>query len=310
MRSTSWWFGLLGGALLLGCGDDGGTPGGGQDYTTRSSVSDGYGGLGAIITAPGPGVSGLYPGEGPNNLEDGWSVDYQKLLVAVGTVTLRGTDRGDVEFVANRVVDLQGLPPVGSSLGGVDINSRPTAVDFTLERADDRFVPLEPYTSGDDAELMAKGGYAVYIEGTIEKDDGRSCQPGTSVCVDRPTIRFRWGIPADFVYEGCERDPSDGDQSVKLTFPALHWLRANFDPDDDSDLLLAQWIANADLDGDGETTTAELQQIPAASLFTQRRGYELSGTERPIATAYDFLREQVRAMGLRSWGRCQSTANI
>jgi hypothetical protein len=304
MRSPSW-FGLLG-ALLVACAE----PGGNQMITTRSSVSDGVGALGDIVAAPGPGVSGLYPGEGVHGLADGWRVDYQKLLVSVGTVTLKGTSDGEIQSVANLVIDLQALPRVGGSIAAVGIDSLPTAIDFTLPRADDQSAPLSPYATDDDVELMAKGGFSVYIEGTLEKADGRSCQPGTSDCVDRPTVQFRWGIPAGFAYQDCAADEGDTNQSITLTFPALHWLRADFDPDDDGGLLLAQWIANADLDRDGETTLAELEQVPAASLFTGRRGYELSGAARPVVTAYDFLREQVRAMGLRSWGRCRSAVDL
>ncbi|MCY1054849.1 hypothetical protein [Nannocystis sp. SCPEA4] len=311
MRGTSLLFGLFGGALLCGCGDDsGGSAGGGQMYTTRSSVSDGLAAAGDVFVAAGQGVFGVFGGSGAHQIRDGWSVEYQKLLVSLGTVTLRRTDDGDHEVVARVIVDLQGVPDDGVLIDHVDGRGGPASVDFTLPPATTDSAALAPGTLEADAEMMIKNGWAFYIEGTIEKSDGHSCKPDAPAdCVQASTIRFRWGLPHGAAYTGCEwNDPSVPSQNVTLTLPAVTWLQTSVDTE--TTTMRAQWIADADLDRDGETTLEELEQIDAAVLLTRRRGYDLSGTSRPIDTVYDYLREQVLVAGMRSWGRCTSASEL
>ncbi|PCC73527.1 hypothetical protein SAMN02745121_08348 [Nannocystis exedens] len=312
MRGTSLLSGLCGGALLIGCGDDGGATTGGQMmYTTHGSVSDGLSPVGDVIAAPGDGVFGVESGSGVGQIRDGWTVEYQKILVSLGTVTLTTAAEGDVEVVADFIIDLQSLPVGGSLLERADIRERASTIAFTLPRASaGKSRPLSPYTVEQDAKLMVDGGYAIYVEGTIEKAGGMSCKPEAPAdCVPAPLVRFRWGLPHGVAYGDCEwADPTVANEKVTLTFPAVGWLQTAIGAD--SPTLRAQWIADADLDRDGETTLAELQQIDASTLLTRRRGYDLSGASGTIATAYDFLREQARVLGLRSYGECASARDL
>ncbi|MCY0987563.1 hypothetical protein OV203_10540 [Nannocystis sp. ILAH1] len=313
MRRTSLLLGLCGGALLSGCGDDGSgvTTGGQMMYTTHGSVSDGLSPVGDVIAAPGDGVFGVQSGGGVGQIRDGWTVEYQKILVSLGTVTFTTAAQDDIEVAADFVIDLQSLPVGGTLLERTDVRERARKVAFTLPQASSgRTRPLAPYTLEQDAKLMVDGGYAIYVEGTIEKATGMSCRPDVpSDCVPAPLIRFRWGLPHGVAYDDCEWiDSTVANPSVTLTFPAIDWLHTAVGAD--SPTLRAQWIADADLDRDGETTLDELQAIDAATLLTRRRGYDLSGAIDPIATVYDFLREQTRALGLRSWGRCGSASNL
>jgi len=311
MRWTSSWSALLGGALLFGCGDDsGGSAGGGQMYTTRSSVSDGLAAAGDVIVAAGQGVFGLFGGTGAHQIRDGWTVEYQKLLVSLGTVTLRRTDDGDHEVAARVIVDLQSLPDDGVLIDHVDGRGRPASVDFTLAPATSDSLALSPGTAESDAEMMIKNGWAFYIEGTIEKSSGHSCQPDApSDCVQVSTVRFRWGLPGGVAYRDCVwDDPSAPSDSVTLTFPAVTWLQTTVDTA--TTTMRAQWIADADLDRDGETTLDELKQIDAATLLTRRRGYDLGNASATIDTVHDFLREQVRVLGMRSFGRCSAHLDL
>ncbi|MDC0716543.1 hypothetical protein [Nannocystis bainbridge] len=312
MRGSSWLWGLCGGALLCGCGDDGDTSTGGQMmYTTHGSVSDGLSQVGDIIAAPGDGVFGVQSGTGVGQIRDGWTVEYQKVLVSLGSVTLSTAGASDVEIVADYVIDLQSLPTSGALLDHADGRPRPSSIGFTLTQADpDRVRPLSPFTLEQDAALMAKNGYAVYVEGTIEKADGRSCRPEAPAdCAPAPSVKFRWGLPNGVAYDDCVwTDPAAASQSVRLAFPAVTWLQTSIGAERPT--LRAQWIADADLDRDGETTLAELQQIDATTLLTRRRGYDLAGAAGPVATVHDFLREQVRAMAVRSWGECGTIRDL
>lgn len=67
----------------------------------------------------------------------------------------------------------------------------------------------------------------------------------------------------------------------------------------------AQWIADADLDHDGETTLAELQKIKASDLFAA--DYDLSDAPFEIVTAYDFAEAQALTLGRNSYGDCESS---
>ena len=97
----------------------------------------------------------------------------------------------------------------------------------------------------------------------------------------------------------------DQTTDVTLTIPGDHWFRSNFRPES----LLprrAQWIADADLDHNGETTLEELKMIKASLLFTPELDYDLAGAPIPVDTAHDFLEAQVLTLGLNTATRCQT----
>ncbi|WAS96440.1 hypothetical protein [Nannocystis punicea] len=304
--------GLCGGTLLFACGDDGGTDSGGQMmYTTHGSVSDGLNSVGDVLAAPGDGVFGVQSGSELGQIRDGWTVEYQKILVSVGTVTFTTASGGEVEVATDFVVDLLSLPVGGALLDHVDGREKPSAIAFTLPPAvTDKSRPLSPFTLEQDVKQMVEGGYSLYVEGTIEKADGMSCRPDVpSDCAPAPIVRFRWGLPHGLAYDDCVwTDPTVPQENVTLTFPAVTWLQTVIGGE--SPTLRAQWIADADLDRDGETTIAELEQVDATRLLSRRRGYDLSGASQSIATVYDYLREQARQIGMRAWGECGSVTDL
>ncbi|MCY0986648.1 hypothetical protein OV203_05925 [Nannocystis sp. ILAH1] len=312
MRRTFLSLGLCGGALLFACLEDGGTDSGGQMmYTTHGSVSDGHSSVGDILAAPGDGVFGVQSGSGLGQIRDGWTVEYQKLLVSVGTVTFTSASAGEVEIATDFVVDLLSLPIGGALLDHVDGREKPSAIAFTLPPATaGKSRPLSRYTLDQDVELMAAGGYSLYVEGTIEKADGMSCKPDVpSDCAPAPVVRFRWGLPQGVAYDDCVwTDYTVFTENVTLSFPAVAWLQTAIGSERPT--LRAQWIADADLDRDGETTIAELRQIGASTLLSRRRGYDLSGAAGSVDTVYDFLREQARQIGMRARGECGSVTNL
>lgn len=293
-------------ALLSACGDDGSsTSGGGQMYTTRSSVSDGLVGAVDIVATPGPGASGLAPGTGKGAVIDGWEVEYVKLLVTVGDFTFRQDDGSDVVVTGGYVIDVLALDPTGVQIAGADLPNGPGELAFTIPAAAG-LAPLGKNAADEDADLMNKGGFSLYVEGTLTKKDGQSCRPDQpDDCTPAPAITFRWGVPAGASYTGCTNTSVTSDTTnIALKFPAIHWLLNSFETDPASLPLRAQWIADADLDRNGETTLAELTQTKASLLFTPARGYDLTRAPFTIDTAYDFLLAQSRAIGQRAWGTC------
>lgn len=294
-------------AALLACGDDG-PYGGGMMGTTPGSASDGVNtGLDIAVKA-GTGVFGLADGA----FADGWSVNYTKVLVSLGEASLQ-VNKETIPAPLLVVVDLAALPEDGGHVTHVDVREAGSSLDFSVVDAAAGILPLANVTAEDDAAEMAKNGYALLIEGTIEKKNGVSCQPGTQDnCSEAPVVRFRWGSSAGAHYLRCGGFPSPTTKaaSVTLTLPATTWLQTAFLGADVSSGLRAQWIADADLNRDGETTLDELADVKASEAFPADLGYDLSRAPAPIETALDFFEEQARTIGINAWGRCSGLAAL
>lgn len=161
-------------------------------------------------------------------------------------------------------------------------------------------------TSQADVDFMVQNGYSVYFEGTIEKPDGQSCTPGVTPasCSALTRVRFAWGVPAGTSFDDCANEegvagfavPAGGSVQVKPTVHGDHWFFDNITSGAEITQRFAQWIANADLDRNGEATLDELQRVRAADVFPQPP-YNLWGTLTPVTTAYDYLLNQSRTLG-------------
>jgi hypothetical protein len=296
-------------ALLSACGDDGGaTSGAGMMITTHTSVSDGIAAAVDVVAAPAPSTNGLVPGTGNGTVIDGWEVEYRRLLITVGDITFAQPDGSDVVATGGYVIDLLLADPSGAHIATLDLPRGVSELGFAIPNALD-LVPHEKYATAEDADLMNKGRFSLYVEGSLTRKDGQSCLPEDPAdCVDAPEITFRWGIPAGASYSGCKKTggATSGMITVALVIPAVHWLLTSFETDPAALPLQAQWIADADLDRNGETTLDELTLIKASTLFTADRGYDLTRAPFELDTAYDFLLAQTRAIGQRAWGVCDT----
>lgn len=294
-------------AALLACGDDG-PYGGGMMGTTPGSASDGVNtGLDIAVKA-GTGVFGL----SQEAFLDGWTVNYTRVLVSLGDASL-AVGKDTVDAPLNAVVDLAALPDGGATVTHVEVREAGSAVEFSVVGVTPETDPLGSWTSEEDAAEMVKGGYVLLIEGTIEKKDGLSCDPGTQAnCSEAPLVRFRWGSTAGarFLRCGGFGSPTTKAANVTFTLPATTWLQTAFLGTDVSSGLRAQWIADADLNRDGETTLEELANVKASAAFTADLGYDLSRAPSTIETALDFFEQQARTIGINAWGRCSGVAAL
>lgn len=294
-------------ALLSACGDDGSsTSGAGMMITTHTSVSDGIAAAVDVVAAPGHGANGLSPGSGKGTVIDGWEVEYQRLLITIGDVYFTQPDNSEVIGAGGFVLDLKLADT--AHIATLDLPRGVSELGFSIPNAVD-LVPHEKYATAEDAELMNKGGYSLYVEGSMTKKNGQSCLPEDPTdCVDTQQITFRWGLSAGAAYSGCKKSgaATSGDITVALTIPAVHWLLNSFETDPAALPLRAQWIADADLDRDGETTLDELTMIKASTLLTAARDYDLSRAPAGLDTVHDFLLAQARAIGQRAWGSCNT----
>ena len=293
-------------------GNDDGPGTDGASDPGNSSVSgagDGFHGKVSLYVAAGSGVGGLEPGAKGENTVDGWTVDYDKLIVMVGAVAAESSDTGEslhIGVSAGHIVDLRqaSLPQIlasGDFLAGLYKN-----VGFSMPGASEASRLLKPATD-EDFDIMVKGGYSIYMEGRLTNPAGQSCNPeDPNKCTPAPMLTFRWGLAAATKYSGCSGLTVELDQTtrVTVTIPGDHWFRSKFTPNDLP--RRAQWIADADLDRNGETTLEELKMIKASLLFTPELDYDLAGAPIPVDTAHDFLEAQVRTLGLNTATGCQA----
>lgn len=300
------------GALLVACGDDGGTSGasataGATDITADkdpsiSSAGDGVlGGILDFSIGIDSSVKGLDPGDLVGSVGDGWSVRYDKLLASFGGLyaanpaaesVVRDTQRFVVNLIAVH-------PRLGNAIQVLNVHTGEYGSMMVATPGAEGVSDCRQCAAGD-LKLMLDGGYSLYIAGKITNEAGQSCAPGEPTdCAPAPEVRFRWGIPGGVRHAECPGFTIQANDTTSITWMVNgdRWLLSGFSPDDESAPRLAQWIADADLDRDGETTIDELQQIKAELLFPPERGYDLTGAPRSIDTAYDFLIAQVEAFG-------------
>lgn len=261
-----------------------------------------------VFVEPEDSVSeGLSPGTDTENLRDGWTVQYTKFLVTIGN--FRAARSSSSERLAESrvyVVDLRTVPAGGfvaaefsnAAAGrwdrfGFDIpNASATATRATN-------------TSQADYDLMVRGRYSIYIEAILTSPMGRSCRPTMPTdCAPRTSLTVRWGLSAGTSFDDCAPETgaagfaviSGGTVQIKPTVHGDHWFFTNITQGAEVTERRAQWIVDADLDRNGETTLDELRMVRASDVFPSPT-YNLSGALLPVNTAFDYLDAQSRTLG-------------
>jgi hypothetical protein len=258
-----------------------------------------------FVTSEDTVTEGIQPGTGRENILDGWTVQYQKYLVTIGNFRAWRSSKPTERLSDPRtyVVNLRTAPTTGFLLAEFQnvAAERWDKVAYDLPNATASTLCAAGTTPAD-CNFMKQNGYSLYFEATMTKTGGQSCRPGAPTdCVARESVTFRWGFRAGTSYEDCgpeEGDsgfavPSGGVATVKPTIHGDHWVFTGFVHEEAS--RRAQWIADSDLNRDGETTLTELQQVQAADVFPSTQ-YNLSGGGT-IVTAYDFALAQVKTIG-------------
>lgn len=283
--------------------------------TTLPACELGIGAVQVFVEAEDTIPEGLDPGPGEAQIVDGWTVRYDKFLVVIGDFTAARSDDGNDVLAGPEpiVVDLLNLPAGGLVLAEfTEVSAvRWDEVAYSLANARAETRAAEG-TAATDRDLLADNGWSIYFAGEISKPDGQSCDPAGD-CTPAPTVRFAWGLAAGTRFADCAPPtgdlgfavPSGGTAQVKATVHGDHWFFTNLTQGAEITERRAQWIADADLDRNGETTLAELKQLPAAKAFPAELGYNLSGAVIPIVTAYDYLEAQARTLGdFQGEGEC------
>lgn len=294
-------------------------------FTALTGCTAGGGATGRVqvfVEAEDTIPEGLQPGSGEENIVDGWAANYTKFLVVVGNFRAgRSADSSaSLSDPAVYVVDLLNLPVGGFVLTEFDDVEavRWDRVGYDIPNASADAEAAEG-TSAADREFMVTNGFSLYVEGAITKADGVSCMPGTDECVAATEVKFAWGLAAGTSFDDCAPEegdagfavPSGGTAQIKPTIHGDHWFFTNITQGAEITERRAQWIADADLNHDGEATLAELRMVKAAEVFTPELGYSVTGAQIPVTTAYDYLEAQARTLGdFQGEGECPTRAAL
>jgi hypothetical protein len=289
-------------ALALACADHKGD----KNLTNPTTAGDGFLGSAIITVAPGTGVlEGMDPGTGPAAIADGWTVRFDKFVVAIGDFA--GDDLTDPGV---HVVDLFSLPDPSYIFATID-RVPPRVVESVALRLS---VPTEDATSIEDfsvdRDFMIKNGWSLFVSGTLTNPAGQSCLPDDPAdCVTTEKIAFELGLGAGVALTDCATLTGEGftileNDSVEVPIVLRGDRLFAVDFSGNSGELRAQWLADADIDRDGTATADELVKIAATDLFGPE--YDLTaGAPRPIDSAYDFFLAQALAgVGYRGDGTC------
>ncbi|WP_437673104.1 hypothetical protein [Sorangium sp. So ce131] len=291
MRETGFVAAVCALALVAGCGD-----GGAASETGTVQV---------FVEPEDTIPEGLEPGTGEENIADGWKVTYEQFLVTVGNVRAGRTDAdetlGDPSVF---VLDLKNAPATRYVIAEFqDVSAvRWNHFGFDLPNARAGVKTLPP-TKEDDVAMMVENGYSLFFAGVIEKAGGESCPPPGDTCVPAEQVRFRWGFSAGTSFDDCATEdgltgfsvPTSGTVAVKPTIHGDHWFFDNITTGVELTKRYAQYVADCDLDGDGETTIEELRQVSATDVFGDE--YNITVPGDPIETAYDYVVAQARTLG-------------
>lgn len=304
------------GLLATGCGSD---------------DTAGSGSLTVLLESEDVVVEGLEPGDGGENIADGWAVDFEKYVVAIGDIDVHLSTDESVEREAGEVfaVDLTAVPAGGLSLwsleglpeGRWEFNYSTPGAGHGAERHES----VEPA----DYEQMVESDWTYLIDGVLTQAGGESCPPaalatpqgesngntrGGNECYDAPSVRFQFGASAETVFGPCEIDevpgfavPAGGSQTVAATLHGDHLFFNGFPEGDEGGITrLAQWLADCDLNLDGMVTQEELAAIAPAQLPEIDDRYQLGGSPiTPLDTMYDYVRAQLKTQGhFQGEGEC------
>lgn len=280
-----------------------------------------------LVDAEDSITDGIAAGDRVEDIADGWSVSFDRYLVAVGPLHLQlASDPGRDRLIEDSVLlDLTTVGTQGELVWEVDdLAAAQWQLSYTTPVVrEDEVTPVDPVSSADAAELQSAAASHL-VQGRISKTDGRSCPParlatptgaqavgenrGGDPCFDNPTIDFRLLIDAAVTYGPCEVDgmegfsvPLGGTRSVALSIHGDHMFFNGFpDGSEGGVTRLAQWLADCDLDLDGEVTRAELESIGASDLPELDGRYNLDLPFEDLRAGGDmwsYLRAQLRTQG-------------
>lgn len=286
-------------ALVVGCGssDNGGSTGG------AGSVQ--------IFVVPEDSITnGLEPGTELENVQDGWTIRYDRYLVAVGNFRAKRTDTGATLSAPDIfVLDLRNAPENGYVVAELsDVAAvRWDKFGFDIANAKSGAKTLAP-TKQADVDFMIQNGFSVYYEGSAAKGADK--------------ITFKWGFKAGTSFDDCATEdglagfavPAGGTVQVKPTLHGDHQYFDNVTQGVEITKRLAEWVKTCDQDANSDLTLDELKACDVAKAMPSPP-YDLSAIKDQDGdgkiTVYDYVNTQMRTFGdYQGDGECPTRAPL
>lgn len=304
--------------LVAACGDE-------------ASTSEGGAALDVLVEPEDVITSGLAAGDGLEDIRDGWSVVFDKYVVALGNVELGLTSDADHTAAALDLfaVDLTRTESSGEVLWSFDgLEDGRWDVGYAIsshgaERHDS--------VTEEDFERLTSAHASYLIEGRLTNEEGVSCPPGAlalvpdgaaevgenaggDACFAAPEVAFQILADVEVAFGPCEVDGltgvalTDGRTStVALTIHGDHLFFNGFPEGSEGGVLrLAQWLADSDLNLDGTVENAELEAIAPSALSEFDERFQLGGSPlTPLDSLLTYVRAQLMTQGhIQGEGEC------
>jgi hypothetical protein len=240
--------------------------------------------------------------EGETIIEDGYTIKYTKFLVAVGNIKVADVD-GQVAS------ELKGLKIVDHTKPGrKNLASFASIPAKGWTRVSYEIAPVEASSelagaSDADKALMLKGGFSIYVEGSLRK--GAEAKT------------FSWGFTTATIFDRCKSLNQDGKtetdgvivkngvkEDVELTIHGDHFF---YDDLQSSDAKVRGGnVVAADVNNDGIVTLEELSQKKLATIPAESGKYG-TGSTSGINDMGAFVAALSRTVGhFRGEGECIS----
>src|SRR5690606_10963053 len=293
----------------------------------------GRGDLRVLVEAEDVIIDGLDPGDGVENIQDGWAVRFDRYIVVLGGIHVRLSTDSSVSASADEshAIDLAAISPGGESLWTLtDLDEGRWEFNYGTVSAIDG--PTRHASVGEqDFATMVDGGLTYLIRGTLEQAGGRSCPPASLAtppaeavadgqnaagdpCYPAPVVAFEIAATDDTGFGPCEVDGIPGfgitagsETSVAITIHGDHLFFNGFPEGGEGGVMrLAQWLADCDLDLDGIVTRAELEAISPSDLSEIDDRYQLGGAPlSPLNSMWVYILAQLKTQGhFQGEGEC------
>jgi hypothetical protein len=269
-------------------------------------------------------TEGLEPGTGDEQIVDGWTVTFEKYILAVGDIDVEGGGAGVFHEHDVIVADLTQLPEGGLTVArfeGMPAGLWPEVfyetpvVTASAER--------HSSVSQADFDRMVAGGCTYLIVGTLTNPTGQRCIGGdATMCTPATEVAFDLCVPAPTRFGPCESDTGiegvvvveNATTTANFTIHGDHLFFNGFPEGAEGTVTRrAQWLVNADMDADGTVTRADLESIGASGLgqllpsnpSDGLPGFQLGGAPVRLDDAWDYVVAQLKTQGhFQGEGEC------
>lgn len=295
-----------------------------------TSEASGSGTLSVLLEPEETITDGLDPGQKIEDIQDGWRVRWDKYIAVIGDVDVHLATDEEIEDHDEDLyaVDLMQIPSQGLPLWEIeDLPEGRWEFFYSLGGGAHGAVQHDT-VSDEDFETIVDEDASYWIAGTLSKDDGVSCppeglaSPGSATeagendagvpCFENPSVTFSLIVPAETLFGPCSTDDvpgfsiTDGETTdVTATLHGDHLFFNGFPAGDEGGVTrLAQWLADSDLNLDGEVTQEELESIDRSDL-SEFADYQFTNQPIEIETAWDYVIAQLKTQGhMNGEGEC------